>query len=69
MYKVESTGELYSSFLGAVKAANIMKCHVIEVETGITRWSPAPLVSAKKMRMYAEKVAAHDAYKRMQAGV
>ena len=60
MYKVNDTE--FSSFLAAVKFANSIGADVIEIETGLQRWTPAPKVSSKKMLKYLGQKNAHTAY-------
>ena len=66
MYKA---GEIeFSSYLKAVKFANENKLEVFEVRadgSSIRRWFPAPAVTSKKVRMYNERKAAHEAQQRM----
>jgi hypothetical protein len=64
MYEIKTTGEQIPSFTAACKAGQAAKSEVIEVSTGIRRWAPVELVSAKKMRIYNERM---QAYKTQQA--
>ena len=64
-YTVNQIG--FDSFLAAVKQAQIENTVVIETATGKTRWSPAPPVSAARMRKYREHKSAYDAQCRMNA--
>ena len=59
MYRVNEMK--FESFLQAIRAAAPLRANVVEVETGNVRWSPAPLVSSKKLRRYAEQKAAYEA--------
>lgn len=59
MYQVAD--QKFESFLAAVNVAKASGDDVIEVETGMRRWTPAPKVSAKKARRYLEQKAAYDA--------
>jgi hypothetical protein len=61
MYEIKSTGQRFNSFLMAIEVAHSAGSEVIEVETGISRWQPAPKVSEKRMRKYHEQKAAFAA--------
>lgn len=63
MYKVNDTEFL--SFLAAVKYAKTIDANVIEIETGLQRWTPTPKVSNKRMLKYLGQKNAHDAYQKM----
>ena len=62
-YTVEATGNTFASFNQAIREANIFKCNVLD-ENGNSKWSPAPPVSAKRMRRYNEQLAAYQAQRR-----
>lgn len=64
MYTIKNTGQETESFAVAVKMAQAIDSQVIEKKTGIVRWEPAPAISNKKMRVYRERLAAHEAYKK-----
>lgn len=66
LYQLEKTGEQFVSYMKAVTAANAISSNIIEIETGRVRWTPAPSISPKKIRMYNERLAAYEASKRMQ---
>ena len=66
MYQVNETK--FDSFFQATRAAQPLRANVVEVETGNVRWSPAPAVSSKKLRRYAEQKAAYAAQCRMNEG-
>lgn len=53
--------EPFNSFKEAVARADKLKADVIEVATGVRRWTPAPSVSSKKLKMYRERQAAFEA--------
>lgn len=57
-------GKPFASFTAAVAAASRTESTVVEVATGLTRWSPAPPVSARRVAYYQERVAAYEASKR-----
>jgi hypothetical protein len=67
MYKVEATGEIKTSYFEAIRAAENLGCNVVMADTGAVRWRPAPTVSAKKMRIYKERLAAYQA-QQLQGG-
>jgi hypothetical protein len=52
MYIIEATGEKMTSFFKACESASAHSCNIIEEETGLVRWTPAPAVDAKKIRAY-----------------
>lgn len=60
MYSVNST--TFEFFSDAVKAAKAVNGNVILVSTGDVKWSPAPAVSAKKLRRYQSDLNAYNAY-------
>jgi len=62
MYSVN--GKEIKSFVVAIKEAQALNVCVIEIETGLNRWSPAPKTTAKKVRQYHERMGAFDAQKR-----
>lgn len=66
MYEVKATGEKFQSFMAAVASAKVAASDVIEIATGIRRWTPPAAVSAKKVRKYNEHMSAHAAYKALQ---
>ena len=59
MYEVN--GHKFEMFMQAVRFAEQIDAEVFEVETGMRRWYPAPKVSAKRMRRYAEHKSAYEA--------
>lgn len=61
MYLYTVNGKPFESFKEAIAKASKTGSHVIEIRTGIVRWSPAPPVSAKRLRMYKERQAAFAA--------
>ncbi len=61
MYEVKATGQKFSSFLSAVACAQAIRSDVIESGTGVRRWTPAPKVSAARMRKHREQLAAFNA--------
>jgi hypothetical protein len=65
MYQVKTTGQTFNSFLTAVAVAKVEGSEVFEVSTGLRRWAPAAPVSAKKMRLYRDGLAARAAYEAM----
>lgn len=65
MYKIEKTGQEEKSFMAAIKIASAIDSEVIEIKTGIVRWTPAPKVSAKRMRRYEEHKRAREAYEKL----
>lgn len=58
MYQVNN--QTFSSFLAAVAVAKVSGSEVFD-SNGARRWHPAPAVSAKKTRMYEERLAAYNA--------
>lgn len=62
MYSVND--QTFTNFMDAILAADTAKADVIEVSTGIRRWTPGS-VSEKAMRRYHERRAA---YKAQEAG-
>jgi hypothetical protein len=64
MYTIKTTGQAVKSFVEAIKIAGAANSEVIEVATGLTRWSPLPPVSAKRMRQYREGKNARAAYEK-----
>lgn len=66
MYKVNEIE--FSSWTKAVEYADSTKATVYGVREGRIVWSPAPTVSAKKMRMYRERMAAYKAQEAAKAG-
>jgi len=58
MYKVNA--ETFDSFMKAVASANKIGAEVFD-DKGVRRWAPAKLPSAKKVRMYNERMAAYNA--------
>lgn len=60
MYEVKQTGEKFQSYFKAIEAAKKIGSEVLD-DAGISRWHPAPAVSQKKLRMYAERKAAYAA--------
>lgn len=65
MYEVNGTK--FDLFLPAARAAAAIGALVIEVSTGLVRWSPAPPVSAKRAARYREQQAAYAAQLRYNA--
>lgn len=57
----QANDKTFVSFFDAIKYAKSANTDVIEIETGLRRWTPAPAVSAKKMRRYQEQLAAYQA--------
>jgi len=62
-YTVDGTP--FTSFTAAVAAASRTQSRVVETATGLTRWSPAPPVSTRRLAYYHERLAAHEAGKRV----
>lgn len=58
----------FTSYAAAVSAARAIGGEVIEIATGLRRWSPPPPVPAKRMRAYRERVAAYNAQERAKEG-
>ena len=58
-YKVGS--ETFESFSKAVAYAGSINENVFGIRESRVVWTPAPPVSAKKMRMYRERLAAYRA--------
>lgn len=65
MYIVKKTKEEFSSFLGSVKAANLIDSEVFESETMRRVWEPAKKVSPKRFSKYLERLAAYEAQQKM----
>jgi hypothetical protein len=65
MYRIEKTGDEYQSFGEAISVAAHIRSDVIEIETGIRRWTPAGMVSEKRLRQHGERLAAYQAQQRM----
>ena len=59
MYEVN--GQSIQWFTDAVAIAKAVGADVIEVATGLRRWSPAPKVTDKQMRHYRSHKSAYDA--------
>ena len=59
----EANGKRFSSFFAAINEADSAKTNVVEVSTGLIRWSPGN-VSRKAQRMYEERKAAYEAQER-----
>jgi hypothetical protein len=59
MYQVNET--TFNSFKAAVNFAIEANADVIEVATGLRRWTPAAKPSAAKLRRYQERKAAYEA--------
>ena len=59
MYSVNDT--TFEFFSDAVKAAKAISGNVILVATGDVKWSPAPPVSASKLRRYQSQFNAYNA--------
>lgn len=66
-FRVVATGQEFALFFPAVKAAQPLRSGVVEIATGLVRWTPAPPVSVKRMRAYEDRVAAYEARKRASA--
>ena len=64
MYEVKNTGETFTFYMAAVKAAEKIFSEVIETSSGLIKWTPAK-VSKKQMRLYGERKAAYEAQERM----
>jgi hypothetical protein len=60
-YTVNGNG--FETFKAAVAFASACRGEVLEAATGIVRWTPAPAVSAAKVRRYEQQKAAYAAYK------
>jgi hypothetical protein len=63
-YRVGTTE--FSCYMAAVAAARAIGGEVIEIATGIARWSPPPAVDAKRQRAYRERQNAYAAQERMK---
>ena len=63
MYCVTKTGEIFYSFSKACEAGKESKSEVIDVKSNLRRWSPAVQPSAKKLRMYKERLNAYNSQK------
>ncbi len=59
MYSVNN--KTFEFFSDAVKAAKAVSGNVILVATGDVKWSPAPQVSASKLRRYQSQLNAYNA--------
>lgn len=59
MYTVNGTE--FASFTQAIQAAKAIGADVLQADNGARRWTPAPAPSAKKTRMYRERLAAYKA--------
>lgn len=64
MYSVND--KTFTNFMDAILAADIAKADVIEVSTGIRRWTPGS-VSKKAMLRYHERRAAYKAQEAAKA--
>jgi hypothetical protein len=64
MYQVNEMR--FTSFMKAGRYADSIKANVIEVATGLQRWTPATQVSKKKQRYYEERKAAYEAQERLK---
>ena len=64
MYEVKLTSERFQSFGQAVIAAASVGSEVYEIETGLRCWSPPAEVSAERMQMYKERLAAYHEQQR-----
>ena len=62
-YQVKN--KFFSSFSKAIAEAKLDGSEVIECATGLRRWAPAPPVTAKRHRVYQERLAARQAYEKM----
>lgn len=59
MYTVN--GEVFNSYMAAVKKATEVNADVIQADNGIRRWTPPAPVSKAKLRRYKDGMAAYDA--------
>jgi len=57
----QANDKQFDNFSEAIKYANTIKCDIIEIANGKTRWTPAPPVSAKRIRDYNNRKAAYEA--------
>jgi hypothetical protein len=64
MYSVN--GQQFEGFTKAVAAAKAIRADVIEVATGLRRWTPGT-VSAASQRRYEERLSAYAAQQRLDA--
>ena len=64
----QANDKQFADFFEAIKYANTVKCDIVEIATGKRRWTPAPPVSAKRIRDYNNRKAAYEAQQRMNAG-
>jgi hypothetical protein len=64
-YHVNEIG--FSGFIAALRYAETIRGNVIETANGKVRWSPAPPVSAARMRKYRNQQNAYAAQCRMNA--
>jgi hypothetical protein len=64
----QANDKQFADFFEAIRYANTVKCDIVEIATGKTRWTPAPPVSAKRIRDYNNRKAAYEAQQRMIAG-
>jgi hypothetical protein len=62
MYQVNNA--TFDSFKSAVNFAFEANADVIEVGTGLRRWTPATKPSAAKLRRYQDRKAAYEAQKK-----
>lgn len=59
-------GTQFTSYLAAIAAARQNNSDVIEIATGLIRWTPPKSVSKKRMNQYAHQKAAYEAQERMK---
>ncbi len=67
MYIIESTNQKEASYMKAVKIASEIGSKVIDENTGMVKWEPAPEITEKKIKRYRERKSAYDAYQELKS--
>ena len=65
MYTVN--GKEYTSFFAAIAEGKESDSDVIEIATGMVRWTPPKSVTKKQLRMHEERKSAYAAQQRLDA--
>lgn len=67
MYIIETTNQKEASYMKAIQIANGIGSKVIDENTGMVKWEPAPAVTAKAMKRYNEQKSAYNAYQQIKS--
>lgn len=65
MYAVN--GKEYTSFFAAIAEAKETRSDVLELATGLIRWTPPKSVSKKELRMHEERKSAYAAQQKLDS--